>query len=228
MRTRRSMLALMAAAAIVPPARAFPEPEAWTPADGDQLYFDVFRDGGPFGRHVVSFRREGGHDGGHDGGRLLVDSDIDLKVNLGPITVFRYIHKASEVWADGRLQSVVARTRSDGRWKTLRAERQGEVLRIAGEAYEGAAPGNLYPSTHWNIAQMAQSEMLSTETGELLEMDVSDMGVEQVLTRSGRLDARRFLVRSDMTAAFWYDANGRWVKCAFETRGSKVDYVLRA
>ena len=42
------------------------------------------------------------------------------------------------------------------------------------------------------------------------------------------VDARRFDVDSDIDASFWYDASGRWVKCAFETQGSKIDYVLRA
>jgi hypothetical protein len=40
-------------------------------------------------------------------------------------------------------------------------------------------------------------------------------------------EARKYLVKSEMDASFWYDTSGRWVKCSFIAQGSKVDYVLR-
>jgi hypothetical protein len=58
-------------------------------------------------------------------------------------------------------------------------------------------------------------------------MIVTDRGIERVRVGAQMIDARRYDVQSQMAASFWYDAAGRWVKCAFEARGSKVDYVLR-
>jgi hypothetical protein len=199
-------------------AAAYAQP-TWQPASGDKLHFDVFRDGSKFGRHVVSFSR--------DGDRLVVDTDVELKVAIGPLTVFHYVHDVSEAYSAGRLMSVAARTKKDGKWKTLAAEAVEGGLNVTASAFKGLRSGVLIPSTHWNIAEMKQSAMFSTETGAMLPIEVTDKGIERVKMGAGEIEARRYDVKSDLNASFWYDDAGRWVKCAFNAQGSKVEYVLR-
>jgi len=192
----------------------------WQPSDGDRLDFDVFRDGGKFGKHTVVFRKSGDD--------LTVDSDIELKVALGPVTLFQYIHDVTEKYSSGNLLSVASKTKKDGKWKTLAAEAVAGGMKVAGAAFKGIQPGLLIPSTHWNVEEMKQAAMFSTETGAMLPMTVTDMGIEKVKTGQGMIDARKYVVKSELTASFWYDASGRWVKCAFNAEGSKIEYVLRA
>ena len=191
----------------------------WKPGDGDRLAFDVFRDGSKFGTHIVSFSQSGD--------TLTVDSDVELKVTLGPLTLFHYVHDVTERYSAGRLVSVAARTKRDGKWKQLAVSAAEAGFSVAGAAFKGILTGVVIPSTHWNIAEMKQPAMFSTETGAMLPIIVTDMGLEQVKVGEGMIEARRYLVKSEITASFWYDASGRWVKCAFEAQGSKVDYVLR-
>lgn len=210
------MLAAGMAQASPPPVALLP---AWAPEDGERLVSDVYRDGGKFGSHVVAFKRAGD--------ALTVDTDIELRVSLGPVTLFHYVHDATEQWANGALFAVRARTKTDGKWAALAADATADGLRIAGKAFSGVVPGAVIPSTHWNSTQMKQAAMLSTGTGEMLPMQVIDQGVERIRTSTGEIEARRVLVKSQMDATFWYDAEGRWVKCAFKARGSDVEYVLR-
>lgn len=191
----------------------------WKPADGSRLEFDVLRNGQPFGRHVVAFRRKGD--------TLSVETDIDLKVMIGPLTVYHYVHDATETWIGGSLERVEARTKKDGRWRQLAVKAVQGGLDVAGAAFRGVLDKAVIPSTHWNIDQMSQAAMLSTETGEMLRMTVVDRGLETVRIGTGEIQARRYLVKSDLDAEFWYDARGRWVKCAFTAEGSRVEYVLR-
>jgi hypothetical protein len=209
-------LSLLAATIALLPAHSQP---AWQPSDGDRLEFDVFRDGSKFGKHIVSFRK--------DGDRLTVDTDIELKVAFGPLTVFHYIHDATELYSAGRLISLAAKTKKDGKWKTLAAEAVEGGLDVTGAAFKGLRTGVVIPSTHWNIAEMKQPAMFSTETGAMLPIKVIDQGVERVKVGADEIEARRYLVKSDLDATFWYDSSGRWVKCAFTAQGSKVSYVLR-
>jgi hypothetical protein len=221
MSLRWKLAAIFAALSLSPCAMAEQgaAPAQWTPADGDRLVFDVFRNGEPFGSHVVVFRRSGD--------TLTVDTDIELKVALGPLVVFHYLHDATEVWAGDRLASVVAKTKNEGRWSELAAQATEAGLKISGRAFKGVREGQVIPSTHWNVAEMKQAAMLSTETGAMLPMTVTDKGVETVKLASGEVEARRYHVKSEMEATFWYDAAGRWVKCAFKTKGQNVEYVLR-
>lgn len=192
----------------------------WAPTSGDELVFDVYRDGKPFGMHRVQFEQSGD--------QLKVETDIELKVKFGPITAFHYVHDANEVWSGGELVSVDAKTKSGGDWKDVSVRETAGGLKTAGPAFEGTHPSGLIPSTHWNIAQMRQDAMLSTETGAILPMKVEDLGMEMVQVGDERIRARHYRVTSDLVASFWYDDEGRWVKCAFEARGSDVEYVLRS
>jgi hypothetical protein len=191
----------------------------WTPGNGDKLEFDVLRDGGPLGHHILTFKREGDS--------LTVETDVALKVTLGPITFFEYLHDVTEKYAADKLVWVGSRTKKDGKWKTLSAQATGGGLKVEGEAYKGTLTGRVIPSTHWNQEEMKQASMFSTETGEMLPMKVTDRGLERVKVGATTIEARRYDVVSDLTASFWYDAQGRWVKCAFEAEGSKIEYVLR-
>jgi hypothetical protein len=212
----RLLVALLAVlSAIAAPAFA----QDWKPGDGDRLVFDVFRDGSKFGTHVVSFSQSGD--------ALTVDSDVELKVALGPLTLFHYVHDVTERYSAGRLISVAARTKRDGKWRQLTVSAAEAGFNVVGAAFKGVLSGVVIPSTHWNIAQMRQPAMFSTETGAMLPITVTDMGLERVRVGEGAIEARRYLVKSEITASFWYDASGRWVKCAFEAQGSKIDYVLR-
>jgi len=211
----RWLVALAMLAATLAPAFA----QDWKPGDGDRLVFDVFRDGSKFGTHIVSFSQSGD--------TLTVDSDVELKVALGPLTLFHYVHDVTERYSAGRLISLAARTKRDGKWMRLAVSAAEGGFNVAGAAFKGPLAGVVIPSTHWNIAEMKQPAMFSTETGAMLPIVVTDMGIERVKVGEGTIEARRYLVKSEITASFWYDAAGRWVKCAFEAQGSQIDYVLR-
>lgn len=208
-------IALAFALILAPVAHA----NTWQPLHGDKLEFDVLRDGGAFGHHIVTFKREGE--------TLTVVTDVDLKVTFGPLTLFEYFHDVTEKYVAGKLTWVGSRTKNEGKWKTLSAQATGGGLKVASEAYTGTLNGVVVPSTHWNQEEMKQAAMFSTETGEMLAMKVTDRGLERVKVGGSTIEARRYDVDSELDASFWYDAKGRWVKCAFETQGSKIEYVLR-
>ena len=212
-----TLIAAMAATALgAMPAVAQP----WSPANGDKLEFDVLRDGGEFGTHIVKFTREGDS--------LTVKTDVVLKVALGPITFFDYAHDVTERYSSDKLVWVGSRTKKDGKWQTLAVQPTETGLSVKGSKFKGVLAGIVIPSTHWNRDEMKQPTMFSTETGEMLPMKVKDRGMESVKVGTRTIQAQRFDVDSEIDASFWYDSEGRWVKTYFETQGSKIEYRLRA
>ena len=129
--------------------------QPWKPAHGEKLAFDVLRDGGALGTHVVSFAR--------DGDTLTVKTAVELKVAFGPLTLFDYAHDVTEKYLRDKLTWVGSRTKKDGKWKTLSAEAVEGGIDVKGAKFKGLLKGMVIPSTHWNADEMKQAAMFSTE-----------------------------------------------------------------
>ena len=191
----------------------------WIPTDGEVIEFDVLRKGKPFGRHNLAFSYD-------DEGRLIVENEIDLEVKVGFVTFFKYTHESTEIWADGVLHSLQAKTRKEGDDLAVTANRSGDVLNVSGTNFSGEAPLGLMPTSHWNVLQMDQTVLLSSEAGKLLDVTIEDLGMDTIKTQSGELVASRYRLTADLAVDLWYDETGRWVKCAFSARGQDIEYVL--
>ena len=172
----------------------------------DDILFDVYRNGSPFGEHTVRFQET-------ENGALQVDVDVELRAGLGPITLFRYRHDSREVWDDGELVSVTADTFNDGTEMDF--------------SLEGDAIPPLTLSSHWRGYQAGLDQVFNTETGEPMDVVIEDLGEEMFDTPDGSVPARHLRITGTLTADLWYDENGRWIGCAFEARGQDIRYVLR-
>lgn len=194
-------------------------PAAWQPEDGDQIVFNVLRKGKEFGTHKVTFDVESNDS-------FTARSDVELKAGLGPITVFKYELDATETWKDGKLVALEGRTNDDGDDEFVEAGVNGDNLAVEGSAYSGNAPIGIIPSSHWNIQQAFSRQILSTETGELLDTNVEKIGRDTLTIGGEEVEATHYRLQSDLTVDLWYDDQSRWVKLGFEARGQQIDYVL--
>ena len=191
----------------------------WTPQDGEQFRFSVLRDGDEFGEHIVRFEVEDDE--------VRVESDIELEVKFGPIRVFHYLHDSEEVWQNGQLVFLEGETKKEGDDYTVVAERAGDALNVNGTLFSGDIAPTITPSSHWNISQVMGERILSTESGEILDIEVSQLGEETIEAGGQSITAQRYRLVSDLTVDLWYDEAGRWVKCEFDARGQTIEYVLR-
>ncbi|MCR9196923.1 MAG: DUF6134 family protein [Hyphomonas sp.] len=194
-------------------------PAPWVATDGAVIDFTVLRKGKPFGSHVLTFERD-------DNGKLEVTTDVDLQVKFGPITAFKYRLDSVEEWIDGQLVALNGKSNNDGRKGEVVAQAEGGDLLVDGTKFDGALPIGTIPSSHWNRLQVYQNQMLSTETGEVLDIDVEVIGDDTVQVGDQMVDATHYRLKSDLIVDLWYDRQSRWVKLAFEVRGQDIEYVL--
>lgn len=183
----------------------------------DALNFKVLRDGAPIGHHSIAFNQVGDE--------LHVDVAIDLEVNFAFITLFRYEHRAKEVWRDGRLVSLESRTDDDGDLYTVSAKSTDGGLMVEGVDGRFLAPAGILPTTYWRPETVEQDVLLDTQRGRLLTVSATPKGTEVIEAARGQLPAKRFALDGDLEADLWYDPTGDWMKIAFSVRGSEIDYV---
>ena len=186
--------------------------------EGARLAFSVLREGSEIGAHVVTFSRNG------DVWTIAVM--IDLVVKLGPVPVFRYEHRATEIWNGAAFGSVDAWTNDDGKRTTMNGRRLANAVSVESSTkgnYD--APANALPSTHWN-RRMLDGPFFNTQTGELMTNAVKPLSAAMVETASGRkLNVRRFEINGPITLETWYDDQQAWAGLRFKARdGSQIIY----
>jgi Family of unknown function (DUF6134) len=187
---------------------------------GNEIRFDVERDGDVVGRHIVTFTRT-------DNG-FRVDSRADVDVQLLFIPAYTLRYQAREFWDNGELQSLDASTTEDGDYRHVQATRDASGLRVQSSTEGSYEAPPILPISHWNAALLHGGLMLNMMNGEVSDIAVVDGGADTVVTRNGPLQARRYLYSGDLNGEIWYDSEGRWVKLRFEAEdGSTIDYVCR-
>lgn len=184
----------------------------------DIKVFDVLRDGSSIGRHQLVMLQ--------NGDTTEVHIDILLEVGLGPIVLYRYEQENREIWRDGKFVSFHSKTNNDGDdWhvKAIAVE-NGLALTINGEEQE-TVPVRM-ATTYWNIETVRQGMLVGTQEGKVLPIEVTEIGTERIIAEGKEIDATLYQMRGELELDLWYDQNGRWVKLAFELKGSEFDYVL--
>lgn len=214
-----SVLAVVVACSAFSESAPVAEPQTWQPYDGAQISFDVLRKGKPFGTHAVTFDVA-------DDGSFTATTDVDLKVKIGPFTAFQYALDSVETWRGDQLVALKGKTNDDGKRSFVSAKLDNNALTINGSAFSGTIAAGIIPSSHWNREQVQSDEMLSTESGEVLSMQIVPKGRETVRVAGEMIEADRYLLDSDIDIDLWYDDRGRWVKLTFDARGQTIEYRL--
>ena len=193
---------------------------AWVPEAGDVIDFKVLRNGSKFGSHKISFS-------GDASGELQVRSEVALKAGLGPITVFKYALDTTETWRDGVLVGLKGAGNNDGKKMKVAASADTENLNVDGTEFVGSVPLGIVPSSHWNIAQIRGSQMVSTEDGEIIAVRSEKVKTETLEIAGESVLADHYLLDAAIDLDLWYDQQSRLVKLAFETKGQSIVYELR-
>jgi len=215
----RTLLSLTCLAIVCVGGAAADTGDRWRPKAGDVIRFDVLREGKPFGSHSVAFETA-------PDGTLTARTRVSLKAGLGPVTLFRYSLDATETWLGDKLLGVRGAVVQDGDKRAVSARRDGDVLRVDGSDFKGLAPADIVPASHWNFVQTQADKLLSTEDGEILNVDVSRKGRDRIEAAGRMIEATHYRLDSAIDVDLWYDDSGRWVKLALEARGQTIEYVL--
>ena len=215
MRRRSAAVAVAGGAALAATVLTAPLGAAVPPSR--DIAFAIVRDSDPIGQHSVRFERNGED--------LIVTIDIDIAVDFGPITLFRYEHENREVWRDGRLVALDTWTNDDGSEFSVTARATPDGLQVEGAEGSFLAPADIIPTSYWNPATVDQDRLLDTQYGRLVDVTIQPQGEEAIAAGSATVEARRYLVSGSLDMSLWYTERGEWARITFDARGAEVDYV---
>lgn len=183
--------------------------------------FSIIRDGdAPIGHHSVSFTRD-------DDGNTVAHVDVEIRVRVAFVTVFRYSHHSREVWRDGRLIALDSRTDNDGRRMSVRARATPAGIEVEGSAGRFLAPADIRPTSWWRADTVRQRQLLDSQDGRILTVTVAPAGTA-TRTRLGQTTPIT-LWRISADSGFsdivvGYTPRGEWASMHFRARGASIDY----
>ncbi len=202
MRSMFPMLTLSAALAVVPA-------ESAVASGGDgarKLSFDVFLDDRAIGNHGFELAPAG------DGVRVETRAGFEVRLLL--ITAFEYDHRNTELWRDGCLQSIDARTDSNGKQYSVRGEARDDAFVVATTEGERRLGDCVASFAYWDKELLLQRrELLNSQTGEYVSVRIDPLGRDRIRIGGRDVPVERYALKGkELDIILAYAAgSGEWV-----------------
>ena len=196
-----------------------------TAAAQDPLIFAVSLDDRPIGMHRFRIVDAGA--------TRVVESAASFDVRILRIPVYRYRHRNTETWQNGCLQRIDSETDANGTPYAVDLSKTGRGYRIVTpsetQTYEGDC---LMSFAYWDQRFLQQKQLLNTQTGELVAVEIQALGQSnrEIANRTLSVEGFRILAESrNIDIQVFYDsADGRWVALESVLEGGRVLRYLAA
>ena len=178
-----------------------------------RLDFAVFRNGSEIGRGAYRFTGDAAH--------REVAIDVNIEVKIAFVTVYRFTHRARELWDGLRLARMDADTNDNGKKRTVHVARNGDGLTIAVDGKTRTAPLDAKPLSFWNRSILTAADVIDPVDGAVFGLAVR--------REPGPRETYDIRYEADLRRQVTYDASG--VLSAFRLwahDGSELDYRLVA
>jgi Domain of unknown function (DUF6134) len=161
------------------------------------------------------------------GDDVEVRTKIHIAVKILGIRLFHQDAERTEKWAKGRLVSFQSDTDDNG--KKIDVDGKAEDGRFVIHAPSGqiAAPPQVHPSNPWAPQVLDTDMMMSSKTGQVLPVVVTDKGAMPTTFDGHTMRLREFAIDSDKHQIVWVDDRGVVEAFQTEERGAKINFVLK-
>ena len=178
--------------------------------------FEVSLDNRKIGYH--SFRVT------EEAGRQVLETEAAFDVKLLFITAFKYRHSNTEIWDDGCLESIDARTDSNGKVFEVKGTRKAERLAVMSSSGDEELEECVRTFAYWNPEVLESTRLLNSQTGEYETVIVSQDGDDTVVVDGKATDAVRYtLTAKGGDIKLWYSKATRlWLALEAPAKGGRT------
>ena len=174
------------------------------------FYFTAFLDDDPIGYHYFDVTQS-------DNRITTIVSEAEFDIKFLFMTVYRYKHNNIEVWNDYCLTSMNAVTddNGDNLKVTLSPSETGVVIET--QKNSTVAESCVRSFAYWDPDLIKHNKLLNSQTGELIEIDISYIGSEVIQVKSQAVLSERFQISGkdkqglDIEIDLWYSENKQWL-----------------
>jgi hypothetical protein len=177
--------------------------------------FSVRLDGDTIGYHRFELIKDG------EQRRLRSEAKFDVRILF--INAFRYRHDATELWADGCLREIEARTQANGKQLAVIGTTVEDRLVVDAGAETKALDYCVMTFAYWNPDFLRQPRLLDSQSGEYLDVEVQNIGQESISVRGQTVDASVYrLTAKQLEIRLWYSSDDEWLALESVAKGGRI------
>lgn len=164
-----------------------------------------------------------------EGTRTQIEVEARFDVTYLFITFYSYRHTNTEIWKEGCLQEIHAKTDDNGEKFFVQGTRKDGHLQL--ETHNGAQviEGCVKTFAYWNPDWLQSHRLLNSQTGEHQPVEIQTLADEALTVHGTLTPTRHHRITSDkFTIDLWYTMNDEWIGLQWTTQdGKTLRYVLR-
>jgi hypothetical protein len=186
--------------------------------DTEERVFTITVDGKPAGECRMTMTRKG------DGSEVMsTQAGVRVKVLL----TYTYAYQGTEVWKDGRLQSLESTCNDNGKRFAVSATVEGAGLRVRVNGKERLIGPDVWTTSYWKLADARfhnQSvTLLDADRGEPQLRRLTYVGPEELDAAGQALKCYHFrVIGGPAPTDLWFDGQHRLVRQAFVELGHRT------
>jgi hypothetical protein len=217
MKTQRGTRALNIIAALLIVAAS--TPSAYGMQKTEQFRFRVLLDDKEIGYHDFTVTSQGK--------REVVESRAEFDVRLLFVPVYSYRHQNTEVWHDGCLTRIRARTDDNGKNYDVRGELGPHSFQlVTQDDTQSLSRDCVMTFAYWRRDFLKQPRLLNSQTGELIEVEVQPLEDVSYSLPSGAVQADGYRIRArheELDIRVWYARDGgKWLALESTVKGGRT------
>jgi hypothetical protein len=156
-----------------------------------------------------------------------IDSSLRIVVTVLGIVVYRQETDTTEIMRGNRLVSLQSVTESDGRRLEVHGEAQGDRFVVNAPAGSFTGPATTAPSDPWVLGRTGDEAMVFTDTGRIIDVDISGGDYETVSVNGVSLSARHFVMMGDRRLEVRLGNRGIPVMFRGVEKDTSIDFLLQ-
>ena len=183
--------------------------------------FKVFYGDKEIGEHHFSLKKEG------DKRRVMIEADFNIDILF--INVYSYKHKNTEIWEGSCLSTIESITDDNGEAFITNGKYENGVFKINSKQGTNEVVGCVSTFAYWDKSFLDNEVLLNSQTGEIVDVDISFVADEKILIRDKLVNAKKYKLKSDkLNIDLWYSDENQWLALNSITKdGTNLRYQMK-
>ena len=183
--------------------------------------FKVFYGDKEIGEHHFSLKKEG------DKRRVMIEADFNIDILF--INVYSYKHKNTEIWEGSCLSTIESITDDNGEAFITNGKYENGVFKINSKQGSNEVVGCVSTFAYWDKSFLDNEVLLNSQTGEIVDVDISFVADEKILIRDKLVNAKKYKLKSDkLNIDLWYSDENQWLALNSITEdGTNLRYQMK-